>query len=132
MQMTYLTPGMVARRLKLSTSRVIALDREGRLPAFRDPAGRRWYDPDVVERFARQRAELANVRTLRVDVSGERSVASVEVRQTNDGSFVARQVHPTRSEWKAFESFLALTSYVRTVLAAESCAATEEVAEVTS
>ena len=48
---TLLAPGAVARRLGLSTSRVIQLDREGVLPAMRDSAGRRLYDPEVVERL---------------------------------------------------------------------------------
>ena len=50
-----LAPQDVARRVKLSTSRLAQLDREGLLPAFRDSAGRRLYDPEVVERFARER-----------------------------------------------------------------------------
>ena len=55
-----LAPRDVARRLGLSTSRIIQLDREGVLPAMRDSAGRRLYDPDLVERFARaRRARLA-------------------------------------------------------------------------
>ena len=52
---TLLTPGAVARRLKLSVSRVVQLDREGVLPAMRDSAGRRLYDPEVVETFAKKR-----------------------------------------------------------------------------
>ena len=52
-----LAPQDVARRLGLSTSRVIQLDREGRLPAIRDSAGRRLYDPELVERFAQAREE---------------------------------------------------------------------------
>ncbi len=53
--MTLLAPRDAARRLNLSPSRVIQLDREGVLPAMRDSAGRRLYDPDLVERFARER-----------------------------------------------------------------------------
>jgi DNA-binding transcriptional MerR regulator len=53
--MVLLAPQTVARRLDLSTSRIAQLDREGRLPAIRDSAGRRLYDPEVVERFARER-----------------------------------------------------------------------------
>lgn len=50
-----LAPQHVGRRLKLSTSRVIQLDREGVLPALRDSAGRRFYDAEVIERFAKER-----------------------------------------------------------------------------
>lgn len=50
-----LAPRDVGRRLILSVSRVQQLDREGILPAERDSAGRRFYDADLVERFARQR-----------------------------------------------------------------------------
>lgn len=50
--MTLLAPRDVGRRLRLSTSRVIQLDREGVLPAMRDSAGRRLYDADLVEQFA--------------------------------------------------------------------------------
>ena len=58
--MTLLAPRDVGRRLRLSTSRVIQLDREGILPAMRDSAGRRLYDADAVETFALQReARLA-------------------------------------------------------------------------
>lgn len=53
--MTFLAPCDVARRLRLSTSRIVQLDREGVLPAIRDSAGRRLYNPDVVERFAQER-----------------------------------------------------------------------------
>jgi DNA-binding transcriptional MerR regulator len=58
---TLLTPGAVGRRLGLSSSRVIQLDREGVLPAMRDSAGRRLYHADAVEGFAKwreQRREL--------------------------------------------------------------------------
>ena len=57
--MTLLAPQDVARRLRLSTSRVVQLDREGVLPAIRDSAGRRLYDPDLVERFALKREAKA-------------------------------------------------------------------------
>ena len=55
--MTLLAPRDVGRRLKLSTSRVIQLDREGALPALRDSSGRRIYLAETVERFAREREE---------------------------------------------------------------------------
>lgn len=54
-----MTPGMVTRRLGLSLSRVAALDREGLLRAMRDSSGRRLYDPDIVEAFARAREQRA-------------------------------------------------------------------------
>jgi DNA-binding transcriptional MerR regulator len=57
--MTLLCPRDVARRLGLSTSRVIQLDNAGALKAMRDSAGRRLYDPDVVEEFAQAREEQA-------------------------------------------------------------------------
>jgi hypothetical protein len=38
---------------------VIQLDREGRLRALRDSAGRRFYLADDVERFAAERERLA-------------------------------------------------------------------------
>lgn len=50
-----LAPKHVAERLNLSTSHVIQLDREGELRAMRDSSGRRLYDPEVVEAFAKQR-----------------------------------------------------------------------------
>ena len=55
MTIPFLTPGDAARRLGLSTSRLIQLDREGKLPALRDSGGRRLYEPETVERFARER-----------------------------------------------------------------------------
>ena len=53
--MKLLAPRDAGFRLKLSTGRLAQLDREGVLPAIRDSAGRRFYDPEVVERFARER-----------------------------------------------------------------------------
>jgi excisionase family DNA binding protein len=53
----YLSPRDAARRLGVSTSRVQQLDRQGKLPALRDSSGRRMFDPDVVERFARARGQ---------------------------------------------------------------------------
>lgn len=55
--MTLLAPRDVGRRLNLSTSRVIQLDREGVLPALRDSSGRRFYNAESVEYFARDREE---------------------------------------------------------------------------
>jgi DNA-binding transcriptional MerR regulator len=57
MPLLLLAPKDAARRLNLSTSRLMQLDREGKLRALRDSAGRRLYDPDIVEQFARERAE---------------------------------------------------------------------------
>jgi hypothetical protein len=53
-----LAPRDVARRLGLSTSRVIQLDHERKLVALRDASGRRFYEAKVVEQFAiaRERA----------------------------------------------------------------------------
>lgn len=53
--MRLMSPGDVARRLWLSVSRIVQLDRQGVLPAIRDSAGRRLYDAEAVERFARER-----------------------------------------------------------------------------
>ena len=55
MPLHLLAPRDVARRLGLSTSRVVQLDREGVLPAIRDSAGRRLYEAEDVERFAAER-----------------------------------------------------------------------------
>lgn len=55
MRMTLLAPQDVAKRLRLSTSRVVQLDREGVLPALRDSGGRRFYDAEIVEQFATRR-----------------------------------------------------------------------------
>jgi len=60
--MRLLAPRDVGRRLHLSTSRVIQLDREGRLRALRDSAGRRFYLVDDVERFAAERERLARAK----------------------------------------------------------------------
>jgi DNA-binding transcriptional MerR regulator len=60
--MTLLAPRDVGRRLNLSTSRVIQLDREGILPAFRDSSGRRLYHAEAVEQFARERDERRSAR----------------------------------------------------------------------
>jgi DNA-binding transcriptional MerR regulator len=45
-----------ARRLKLSTARVVQLNREGTLAASRDSANRRQFDAAVVDALAVQRA----------------------------------------------------------------------------
>ncbi len=52
MALHLLAPRDVARRLKVSTSRVTQLDREGKLIALRDASGRRFYDAKIVEQFA--------------------------------------------------------------------------------
>ena len=51
-----LAPRHAAKRLGISTSRITQLDREGILPAMRDSAGRRFYDPVAVERVRKLRA----------------------------------------------------------------------------
>jgi len=48
-------PKTASRRLQLSVSRLIQLDREGVLRALRDSEGRRFYLPEDVERFAQDR-----------------------------------------------------------------------------
>ncbi len=53
----FLTPGDVARKLGLSVSRVIALDRPDGLVALRDSGNRRLYRPEDVELFAQRRRE---------------------------------------------------------------------------
>jgi len=53
--MVMLAPQTVARILELSTSRVRQLDVEGVLPALRDSAGRRFWTPESVERYAAER-----------------------------------------------------------------------------
>jgi DNA-binding transcriptional MerR regulator len=55
MLLKLVSPGDAAKRLNLSASRVIQLDRAGVLPAMRDSAGRRFFDAEDVERFARER-----------------------------------------------------------------------------
>lgn len=69
--MTLFAPRDVARRLNLSTSRVVQLDREGILPAMRDVSGRRFYTEESVERFARDRER----RVASADVNAAREVA---------------------------------------------------------
>lgn len=50
-----LAPRDVARRLGVTTSRVVQLDRERKLVALRDASGRRFYRQRDVERFATAR-----------------------------------------------------------------------------
>lgn len=52
---TLLAPRDAAKRLNLSTSRVIQLNREGRLAAIRDSARRRLFEPATAEDFERAR-----------------------------------------------------------------------------
>jgi DNA-binding transcriptional MerR regulator len=59
MPIRLLAPRDVARRLRVSTSRVTQLDREGKLVALRDASGRRFYDPETVERYAIARERSA-------------------------------------------------------------------------
>ena len=59
--MILLAPCDVARRLQLSTSRIVQLTREGKLPVIRDSSGRRLFDPEEVERFARERESAARL-----------------------------------------------------------------------
>ena len=60
--MTLLAPRDAGRRLKLTSSRLAQLDREGVFPALRDSAGRRFYDAEEVERFALARERQATDR----------------------------------------------------------------------
>ncbi len=60
--MVMLAPKDVGRRLRLSVSRIVQLDREGILLARRDSSGRRFYDADVVEVFAQMREAQARQR----------------------------------------------------------------------
>jgi predicted site-specific integrase-resolvase len=53
--MTLLAPRDAARRLGLSVSRLVQLDRERILPAMRDSSGRRSWDPEIVEAYAQAR-----------------------------------------------------------------------------
>ena len=63
--MTLFAPPDVGRRLRLTTSREIQLDREGHLTAMRDSAGRRFYEAETVERYALEReASLGGLRRL--------------------------------------------------------------------
>lgn len=50
--MTLWAPNTAAKVLGISVSRLGQLDREGRLRALRDSAGRRFYEPNTVEKFA--------------------------------------------------------------------------------
>jgi DNA-binding transcriptional MerR regulator len=60
--MRLLAPRDAGRRLGISTSRLAQLDREGVLRAIRDSAGRRLYDPEIVERFALEREARLGTR----------------------------------------------------------------------
>ena len=60
-----LTPRDAGRVIGVGPSRMAQLDREGILPAERDSAGRRIYDPEVVEAFAAQRKAQARLREKR-------------------------------------------------------------------
>jgi hypothetical protein len=52
-----LAPRDAGRILGLSSSRMAQLDREGRLPALRDSAGRRLFTVEAVERYRLERAQ---------------------------------------------------------------------------
>ena len=49
-----LAPKHAAQRIGKSVSRLVQLDREGKLIAERDSAGRRFYRPEVVEAYAQK------------------------------------------------------------------------------
>lgn len=53
--MRLLAPRDAGRELGVTTSRVIQLAREGRLPELRDSAGRRYFLPEDVERLRADR-----------------------------------------------------------------------------
>ena len=56
MPKTLLAPQHAAAQVGLSTSRLIQLEIVGELTSIRDSAGRRFYDPDVIDAFAKTRA----------------------------------------------------------------------------
>lgn len=66
---TPLAPRDAGHILGLTTGRLAQLDREGVLPALKDSAGRRSYDPDAVEAFKRSRdaKRLSAASTERTD-----------------------------------------------------------------
>jgi hypothetical protein len=66
-----LAPRDVARRLGVSTSRVVQLDREGKLVALRDASGRRFWEAHAVEQYATLRARA----TAHADESNRTRVA---------------------------------------------------------
>lgn len=73
--MTLLAPRDVGRRLNLSTSRVVQLDREGVLRALRDSAGRRFYDAETVEHFAAERQAKRDQVTAERDAKRDQATA---------------------------------------------------------
>ncbi len=65
MRVDLLSPGDAGRLLGVSTERVQQLDREGRLPALRDSAGRRLFRKTDVLRFKAKRARAQRSRGRR-------------------------------------------------------------------
>jgi hypothetical protein len=55
MRKTFLAPKHASAQTRLSTSRLAQLEALGKLQALRDSLGRRFYDPDEIERFVRDR-----------------------------------------------------------------------------
>jgi DNA-binding transcriptional MerR regulator len=62
-----LAPQHAAAQVGLSTSRLIQLEALGELRSIRDSAGRRFYDPDVIEAFVRRRAARREAQRERDD-----------------------------------------------------------------
>ena len=66
-----LAPQHAAAQVGLSTSRLIQLEAVGELASIRDSAGRRSYDPDVIDAFVRKREALRREREQRRHTTGE-------------------------------------------------------------
>jgi len=62
---TLLAPRHAAVQVGVSPSRLIQLELQGELEAIRDSAGRRFYDPDVIEELIQRREAQRRAREQR-------------------------------------------------------------------
>jgi predicted site-specific integrase-resolvase len=82
--MTRLAPRDVARRLNLSTSRIVQLDREGVVRAMRDSAGRRICAEESVEAYARAREQRRSCTSSPIAVENDRETAPQRLARRGD------------------------------------------------
>jgi hypothetical protein len=76
MPKTFLAPKHASAQTHLSISRLAQLEALGQLEALRDTLGRRFYDPDEIDRFIREREVQRREREqARVNASEPRSAA---------------------------------------------------------
>lgn len=105
MSTTLLAPRDAAKRLGLSTSRIIQLDRDGQLRARRDSAGRRFFDAADVETLAlarERRKQTATYAGATYAGAGRRQAYRVLPLSSDGRTFVLKMTYAGQEQMRIF------------------------------